>query len=108
MFDRYLRSFDTYNVGDAVCSNIVILNDTESGIGGLALHQLGGGVDIVSALVERRAVDGRVGDRGVDVLAQSRETEGIEIDSTALQSSSGACFRSRVATDVSGRRKEAG
>ena len=108
MFHRYLRSSDTYNVSDAVCSNVVVLNDTESGVGGLALHQLGCGVNIVGPLVERRAVDGSIGDRGVDVLARSRETEGVEIDSTALQSSSGACFRSRVATDVCGRRKEAG
>ena len=48
-----MRSSDTYNVSDAICSNIVVLNDTESGIRGLALHQLGGSVDIVGALVER-------------------------------------------------------
>lgn len=48
-----MRSSDPYNVGDTVCSDIVVLNDTESGIRGLALHQLGCGVDIVSPLVER-------------------------------------------------------
>jgi hypothetical protein len=99
---------DSYDVSDAIGSNIVILNDTESGIRGLALHQLRSSVDVVGTLVERRAVDGGIGDRGIDVLAQSRETEGIEVDGTALQSSSGACFRSRVATDVGGRRKDAG
>lgn len=77
-------------MGDAIGSNIVILNDTESGIRSLALHQLRGSVDVIGTLVERRAVDGGIGDGGIDVLAQSWETEGVEIDSTALQSSSGA------------------
>jgi hypothetical protein len=94
-----------YNVSNTVSTNVVILNDTESGTGSLALDELRGSVNIVRSLGERGAVDTGIGDSGVDVLAQSWETESIDVDGAALQT--GSRFRSRVATDIRRRRKEA-
>jgi hypothetical protein len=94
----------TYNVSNAIGTNVVILNDTESGTGDLALDKLRSSVNVVSSLGER-AVDAGISDGGVDVLAQSRETESIDVDGAALQT--GSRLRSRVATDIRRRRKEA-
>jgi hypothetical protein len=94
----------TYNVSNAIGTNVVILNDTESGTRDLALDKLRSSVNVVSSLGER-AVDAGIGDSGVDVLAQSRETESIDVDGAALHT--GSRFRSRVATDIRRRRKEA-
>ena len=107
MFLQREWNCDSYNVGDAICSNIVILHNAESSARVLAFDQLSGRVDVVSPFGERRAVDAGFSDSGIDVLAQCWETEGVEIDSAALQTRSGSCFRSRVATDVRRRRKEA-
>jgi hypothetical protein len=41
-----------YNVGNAVVTNVVVLNQTESGTGGLALDELGGSVNVVGPLGE--------------------------------------------------------
>jgi hypothetical protein len=95
----------TYNVSNTISTNVVVLNDTESGTGSLALDKLRSSVDVVGSLGERSAVDAGIGDSGVDVLAQSRETESIDVNGATLQT--GSRFRRRVATDIRRRRKEA-
>lgn len=92
-------------MSNAVSTNVVVLDNTESGTGGLALDKLGRSVNVVSPLGEGRAVEARLGDGGVDILAQSWETESIEVDRAALQTSTR--LRSRVAAHKRRRRKEA-
>lgn len=93
-------------MGNAVVANIVVLNETESGAWDLSLDKLSSGVDIVRSLGERGAVKAVFGNSGVDVLAQSWETESVDVDSAALQAVSG--LGSRVATDVRRRGQDAG
>jgi len=45
-----------YNVGNAVGTNVVVLNHTESGTGSLALDELGGSVNVVGPLGEGRGL----------------------------------------------------
>lgn len=95
----------TYDVSNAVGTDVVVLNDTESGTRSLALDKLRSSVNVVGPLAERCAVDAGLGDRCIDVLAQSGKTEGVEVNRAALQTRSR--LRSRVATDVRRRRKQA-
>jgi hypothetical protein len=92
-------------MSNAVSTNVVVLNDAESCTRGLALDELGSSVNVIGSLGERGAVNAGFGNRGVDVLAQSRETESVEINRASLQTRSR--FRRRVATDIRCRRKEA-
>jgi len=47
---------NAYDVSNTIGTNVVVLNHTESGTGGLALDELGSGVKVVSPLGEGRAV----------------------------------------------------
>ena len=47
---------DAYNVSNAVGANVVILNQTESGTGGLGLDELGSSVNVVGPLGEGRGL----------------------------------------------------
>jgi hypothetical protein len=62
---RNVRSFDSiakaivvcaYNVGNAVVTNVVVLNQTESGTRGLGLDELSGSVNVVGSLGEGRSL----------------------------------------------------
>ena len=45
-----------YNVGNAVVTNVMVLNQTESGTGDLGLDELGGSVNVVGPLGEGRSL----------------------------------------------------
>jgi len=45
-----------YNVGNAVSTNVVVLNHTESGTRSLGLDELGGSVNVVGPLGEGRSL----------------------------------------------------
>ena len=45
-----------YNVSNAVSTNVVVLNHTESGTGGLGLDELGSSVNVVDPLGEGRSL----------------------------------------------------
>jgi hypothetical protein len=45
-----------YNVSNAVSTNVVVLNHTESGTGGLGLDELGSSVNVVGPLGEGRSL----------------------------------------------------
>jgi hypothetical protein len=94
----------TYNVSNTISTNIVVLDDAESSTRSLALDELRSSVNVVGSLGERSAVDAGIGDSSVDVLAQRRETESIDVNGATLQT--GSRFRRRVATDIRRRREE--
>ena len=62
---RIVRSMDSiveamvvyaYDVSNAVSTNVVVLNHTESGTGGLGLDELGSSVNVVGPLGEGRSL----------------------------------------------------
>lgn len=73
------------DMGNAVGADVVIFNDTESGIFGNRLDELGGCLEVVGALDEPEARLGR-SNGGVHVLGSGCETEGIDVNGTARKS----------------------
>lgn len=94
------------NVRNAIGTNVVVLDKAKCSTRSLVFHDSGRSVDIVSPLVKDQTVNAGLSHRGIDVLAQRRQSEGIDIDRTALHT--GSCFRCWVTADVGRRRKDAG
>lgn len=70
------------DMGNAVGADVVVFNDTESGVFGNRLDELGGSLEIVGALKEPEAGLGH-SCGGVHVLGSGCETEGIDVNGTA-------------------------
>lgn len=86
------------DVRNPIVTNVVVLNKAEGSSRGFVLDERSCDVDVVGPLDKGRSINTGLCDRSIDVLAQRRETEGVEINGTACQTRS--CIGRWVTTNI--------